>query len=563
MTAEARFPIDGVAHVARADAARYRASGDWAPSAAGESLRESARRYAAKIALVSRDGRLSYREWDEASDRLGAALLGLGLQPGDRVIFQMGTVVETAVALFACFKGGLIPVCTLPQHREIEIGDLSARTEAKAHFVQADFSGFDSVGFAQSMATRQPAMRHIIVARGLAPAGTLGFEALIDAVSLADARRRLAGRAIGPEDILAFQLSGGTTGAPKIIPRFHAEYLGYARNWAKRLRLSDRDVLLWALPLIHNAGQGSMLIPAMLAGATVVLMQRMDTGAFFEWIEAERVTVVISIGPIAAHVLEYGELARHDLQSLRLFMSLSRADALEAHLGVTCMNFFGITEGVLMASEPDAPAAARFGTVGRPAAATDEVRLLEIGGEREMPVGEPGELAIRGPSCTRGYYRVPRHDRPRYTSDGFFRTGDVMKAHPIEGRIYYSFEGRLKDNIDRGGEKFGAEEIENVIARHPSVADVKAVSMPDRVYGEKVCAYLILRPDHPLPTVSELGQFLGKHGLAKFKWPERIEAIDSFPVTQVGKADKAALRAMIAEKIRLEETSRTAARLPR
>jgi non-ribosomal peptide synthetase component E (peptide arylation enzyme) len=116
--------------------------------------------------------------------------------------------------------------------------------------------------------------------------------------------------------------------------------------------------------------------------------------------------------------------------------------------------------------------------------------------------------------------------------------------------VCYAFEGRLKDNIDRGGEKFGAEEIENVIARHPGVADVKVVAMPDRRYGEKVCAYLIMRSGHSLPSVAELGLFLRAHGLAKFKWPERIESIGAFPVTRVGKVDKAALRAIVAEKMR-------------
>jgi non-ribosomal peptide synthetase component E (peptide arylation enzyme) len=550
MPSNARFPIEGVAYVPEAEAQRYQANGDWAALPAGESLRAAARRFPDKPALVSSGSRLSFRDWDEASERLGAALLGLGLEPSDRVLFQMGTIAETAIALYACFKAGLIPVCALPQHREIEIGDLSARSEARAHLVQADFGKFDLVAFAKTMAAGQRAMKHIIVARGEAPEGTLAFGALIARVSLPEARDRLAAVAIDIADVLAFQLSGGTTGAPKIIPRFHGEYVGYASHWARRLGLTERDVLLWALPLIHNAGQGSMLIPAVLAGATVVLMQRMDAKTFFEWIESERVSVAISIGPIAAHVLEYRDLARHDSSSLRLFMSLSRAGSLEAHLGVPCMNFFGITEGVLMASEPDAPSAARLGTVGRPAAASDEVKLLEPGGEREVPFGEPGELVFRGPSTTRGYYRMPEINRSSFTAAGFFRTGDVMRARRLGGRVYYAFEGRLKDNIDRGGEKFGAEEIENVIARHPGVADVKVVAMPDRRYGEKVCAYLIMRSGHSLPSVAELGLFLRAHGLAKFKWPERIESIGAFPVTRVGKVDKAALRAIVAEKMR-------------
>src|SRR5688572_19125369 len=547
-----RIPLDGVSYVNEADASKYTEAGAWLQTTTGAALRRTAHLLPEKRALISTDRQLTFGEWDETSERLGAALLGLGLVPGDRALFQMGTVVETAIALFGCFKAGIIPVCTLPQHREVEIGDLSARTEAKAHFVQADFSRFDLIGFARTIAERQGSMRHVIVARGPAQDGTLTLDGLIDSITSTDARRRLAAIDIGIQDVLTFQLSGGTTGLPKIIPRFHGEYLGQAHAWGSRIRLSEADTALWTLPLIHNAGQVLMLVPTVLFGATLVLMPRMESGVFFDWIERERVSLVTSIGPIASYVLEYEPTARRDLASLRLFMALNQADALEAHLGVTSMNMFGMTEGLLMGSAPDAPAKARFETVGEPASDLDEVRLLEPGSDRPVREGEPGEMAFRGPSMTRGYYRMPDENDRAFTPDGFFRSGDLMRARRYGGRRFYSFEGRLKDNIDRGGEKFGAEEIEHLIARYPGVADAKVVAMPDKVYGEKACAYLIMRPGRRPPDVPSLGEFLKAHGLATFKLPERIEAIEGFPVTGPGKVDKAALRAMIAERIRTE-----------
>lgn len=547
-----RIPLDGVAYVSESDASRYIEAGAWMQTTAGEALRQTARRLPEKRALLSTERQLTFGEWDEASERLGAALLDRGLAAGDRALFQMGTIVETAIALFGCFKAGVIPVCTLPQHREVEIGDLGARAAAKAHFVQADHSRFDLVGFAQAMAARQSGPRHIIVARGAVPNGALGLDALIDSVSITAARERLRSVDIGIQDVLTFQLSGGTTGLPKIIPRFHGEYLGQSHAWGTRIALSERDTALWTLPLIHNAGQVLMLVPTVLFGSSLVLMPRMDAGVFFDWIERERVTIVTSIGPIASYVLDYEPATRRDLTSLRLFMTLNRADALEMHLGVTSMNMFGMTEGLLTGSAPDAPREARFDTVGEPASALDEVRLLEQGSEQQVPEGEPGEMAFRGPSMTRGYYQMRDEDRGLFTSDGFFRSGDVMTAHRIDGRLFYSFEGRLKDNIDRGGEKFGAEEIEHLIARYPGVADAKVVAMPDKVYGEKACAYVIMRPGQPLPGVPELGAFLKTQGLASFKLPERVEGIEAFPVTGPGKVDKAALRAMITDKLRAE-----------
>jgi non-ribosomal peptide synthetase component E (peptide arylation enzyme) len=163
-----------------------------------------------------------------------------------------------------------------------------------------------------------------------------------------------------------------------------------------------------------------------------------------------------------------------------------------------------------------------------------------------------GELCFHGPSSLRGYYNNPEANRRAFTSEGFYRSGDMMTAHLVDGKTCYAFEGRLRDNINRGGEKIGCEEVEAYVSMHPAVADAKLVPMPDAFYGEKACVYLMLRPGRQAPSVKELGAFLVEKGLAKFKCPERIETIDSFPVTRVGKLDKMALRRMIADKLKQE-----------
>src|SRR3990170_25790 len=203
---DVRFPIEGVTYLNPADAARCRAAGAWVESTAGDVLRAMARGVPKKWALVSQERRMSYAEFDAASERLGAALLGLGLVPGDSALFQMGTVIETAIALFGCFKAGVVPVCSLPQYRDIEMGELARRSEAKAWFVQADFSAFDLAGFAVKLAAGFPEMREIIVARGAPVAGTRSFDALLDSQSLEQARATLAGGSIGIEDGLTVPL---------------------------------------------------------------------------------------------------------------------------------------------------------------------------------------------------------------------------------------------------------------------------------------------------------------------------------------------------------------------
>ena len=240
--------------------------------------------------------------------------------------------------------------------------------------------------------------------------------------------------------------------------------------------------------------------------------------------------------------MEYPRIGDHDLSSLRQFFTLSRADALEAHVGIVSGNMFGITEGLLTASAPSDPQEARHRGCGRATSPGDEIRLLKPGSEEEVAFGEVGELAFRGPSTLVGYFADPKANEAAFTSDGFFRTGDLLRAFEVNGVVGYTFEGRIKDNINRGGEKIGAEELENLIAAHPDVLDSRVVAMPDKIYGEKVCAYVVPKPGHAAPSVKSLGEFLLKAGIAKYKLPERIESIAAFPVTRVGKVDKAALR---------------------
>ncbi len=134
-------------------------------------------------------------------------------------------------------------------------------------------------------------------------------------------------------------------------------------------------------------------------------------------------------------------------------------------------------------------------------------------------------------------------------ADGFFRSGDIMRPVVIDGQTAYSFQGRTRDNINRGGEKIACEEVEAFIAAHPDIAEARLIAMPDPMYGEKGCLFVIARPGSPLPDVAALGAFLVERGLAKFKCPERVEPIDEFPVTRVGKLDRAALRNRIRQVV--------------
>jgi non-ribosomal peptide synthetase component E (peptide arylation enzyme) len=551
-----RFPIDGVTYHTAGESEAYRRSGSWIWSTLGEMLREAARERPDVTYIAADDGSLTFSEVDALSESLAASLLEIGLEPSDRAIFQVGTIQEIVVALFGCFKASVIPVCTLPQYREIEIGQLTELSGAKAYFVQGDFSpAFDLAAFARRMMKEHNSLNKLIVVRGQAKAGEYDFAELTRRHSRADACANTRDADPLPGDVALFQLSGGSTGVPKIIPRMHAEYLGSANSWSVRHSLGPDDVSLWALPLIHNAGMLLMLVPSLISRRKLVIQSKFDLDAFLRAIEKHRATYTGSIGPIAPRIVECPNIEAYDLSTVRRLFTIARAEALQQKTGIESHHIYGITEGMLMSTAVGDRAEARFGTLGWPTGIDNEACVLKVGSEQPTAPGEPGELCFRGAHTLRAYFNAPAITAESFTSNGFFRTGDLVRTVRIGDRDHYIFEGRLKDNINRGGEKFGAEEVENIIVRHPSVNDVRVVAMPDPFLGEKACAFIIPKPGQSVPSVAALGKFLQRQGLAKFKLPERVEAIAEFPVTRVGKVDKQALRRMISDTLAREATS--------
>jgi non-ribosomal peptide synthetase component E (peptide arylation enzyme) len=208
---------------------------------------------------------------------------------------------------------------------------------------------------------------------------------------------------------------------------------------------------------------------------------------------------------------------------------------------------FGMAEGLINLTHPDDPLDVIRETQGRPVSPGDEIRVVDDEGN-DVAAGEVGELITRGPYTIRGYYRAEEHNRTAFTADGFYRTGDMVRIHRTGNLVV---EGRKKDMINRGGEKISAEEIENLMLAHEAVKMVAVVAMPDPVMGEKSCAFVIPNPGHSV-TLQQLGDFLVGKQIAKFKLPERLELVQEFPLTSVGKVSKKDLRARIAEILKLE-----------
>ena len=545
------YRIPGVVYQRELALDRYVEAGVLTQETLEAAFRATAARFPRRPALVEDGWSCTYAELDALTDRAGAAFLGLGLRPLDRVVFQAVNSRELVIALFGCLKAGLVPVCTLAAHRRLEIGYIGHHAGAVAHFVQGDDPKFDFPAFAQEIRAEIPSMRHTVILRGPGRPGAPALWDLIDGQEPGAARDLLDTVTIDPFQVAVFQLSGGTTGVPKIIPRFQNEYLFSVRSIIAFHGFDETLVAFTPNPMIHNAPFLCVWGPALFCGGAVAICGSMDPAVLGPFLLAARPDWQLLPASVVLRLKESGWLDRLDTRAMRGFSAGSGAAKLRSLLGdAPAWPLFGMTEGLLCYCNASDPPEARDGTVGRPVSEHDEVKLLELGSEQPVPDGEVGELVVRGPCTIRGYYDAPERNLSAFTSDGFYRSGDLMRARTIEGRRYLVFEGRAKDVIDRGGEKINCEEVERACAAHPAVAAVAVVAMPDPIYGQRACAFIVPAAGMDAPTVRQLGAFLETAGLAKFKWPERVEAMDEFPLTSSGKLSKPRLREIVADRLR-------------
>ena len=554
--ARRRMPLDGYVPVPPEVAERYRREGVWQGRTLGELFDEWVARSPNELALVGTtvDGveeRLTYEDVRRRADNLAAHLQARGIEPGSRVVVQLPNVPGFVTLLFALFKIGALPVLALPLHGEREIEYLIDHAGATAYAFPREFKKTDRVASAKTLRERHPTLEHLLVSGAADEASVVG----LDALERTPASR---GAADGPvaSDVALFLLSGGTTGLPKLIPRTHDDYALNARASAQLCGLSARTVYLTVLPAAHNFPLGCPgILGTLCAGGRVVLCPDVAPDTAFRLIERERVTATALVPALAVRWMESPLLAARDVSSLELLevggqrFQPEHARRVRPALGCTLQQVFGMAEGLLNYTRLDDAEDAIVETQGRPLLSQDEIRIVD---DRDQPVpeGEAGQLLTRGPYTIRGYYRAPEHNARAFTADGFYRTGDVVRWRG--GNLVV--EGRIKDLINRGGEKISAEEVENLMLAHPPVARAAVVAMPDRILGERICAFVVPRTGMSL-ALEDVTAFLLARGLTKFKLPERLEIVPELPVTNVGKVDKNALRERVRRALEIEPPS--------
>jgi len=522
-------------------AEQYQNDGCWLGETFGGLLRQRATTYGERIAIISGDRRISYAELDARVDRLVQGFHDLGIQAHDRVIVQLPNFPVFLEVCFALFRLGALPVFALPLHRKSEITYISEFSEAVAYIIADVDSGFDYRELALQAKANVPTLQHVIVAGDPGP-----FTSLSDLYTEPVSQLQEP----SPSDVAFLQLSGGTTGLPKLIPRTHDDYMYSLRMSAEICLLDENTVYLAVLPIAHNYPLSSPgVLGTLYAGGRVVLARSASPDEVFPLISNEQVTITAVVPPIALIWLDAAVSRCPDLSSLQVLqvggakLSAEVARRVRSTLGCTLQQVFGMAEGLVNYTRLDDPEDIIVNTQGRPMSPYDEIRIVDDE-DNDVELGVVGHLLTRGPYTIRGYYKAEEHNAKSFTTDGFYRTGDLAS---LNSSGYLVVEGRDKDQINRGGDKVAAEELENHILAHPGVHDVAVVAMPDEFLGERTCAFII--PHESSLTFAEVRVFLRERGLASYKIPDRVEFIDTFPKTKVGKVSKKTLRELIIQKL--------------
>ena len=522
-------------------AARYRAKGYWQGETFGQLLDRLECSFGPRVAVVDREQRWSYAELARRARVAARGFRDLGLAPGDRVLVQVPNRAEFLAVVFGLFYAGLVPVYALPAHRETEVLHLARKSQARAYVCADRHEGFD----------------YLPLARQLRAEGVEAIVVIGDAAEFTPLETEGAGLAApAPRDpgaVAFLQISGGSTGLPKLIPRTHDDYIYSFRASAEICGLGPDSVYMVALPAAHNFPMSSPgFFGALIVGARVVMAPNPAPETCFALIAAEGVTHVGLVPPLALMWMQAAPRSRHDISSLQVlnvggakFMPEAAARVRGA-LGCTLQQVFGMAEGLVNYTRLDDPEETIIATQGRPISADDEILILDDEGQ-PVPEGTPGNLHVRGPYTIRTYHEEPSANARSFTADGFYRTGDVVRRLPGG---YLEVRGRATDHINRAGEKISAEEVEDHLLAHPGVFDAAVVSMPDRFLGERSCAFVVLTD--PALSVRELKAFVRARGIAEFKVPDQIVFVPEFATTAVGKISRKALRAALKEKF-LEE----------
>jgi fatty-acyl-CoA synthase len=481
-----------------------------------------------KVAVVDGNRRKTYRELDGMATRLAMNLSRMDFRKGDRVALYMKNSLELVIAFYGLQKLGVIVTWVNASYRRSEAEFILKNSESRAVFVFREWEGHDYLASILEMKGVLPELSDIVVVGSGEGQGVHSFGDLIEGTSPEDfspCKMNIV------QDLSMLIYTSGTTGKPKGAMISHTQVVNAGWQYSLGIQAGEEDVFIGFLPMTHSYGCGAILIQPFLLLASVVLMDKFETGRAFQLIEKEKIT--LQLGAPAHYILElnHPDRRRYDLSSLRAGLIAGQIapegliKRVEQEMGVYITSFWGASEvgpGLGIMNPYPSPLEIREKYVGRPIGGT-RVRVVDPESREELPEGEIGELTLSGWHVMKGYWKNPEETEKQIV-DGWLFMGDLVSR---EKGGYLKIYGRTKDLINRGGFKIYPQEVECLILEHPKVDQVCVVATPNPVLGESICACVVPATDESF-TLNELRDFL-KGRLAPHKLPDEMCVFDDFP----------------------------------
>lgn len=531
-----------------AHAARYAQLGYWSAAAVPDTLGAAAREHPAKTALIDRNCAVTYAELDRIVRRLAAGLYASGVRRGDVVALQLPNWKEFVYVQQAVARLGATYLPLIPQLRAREMEFILRESIAVAAVVPADYRGFDHAAMLDSLRPRLPALRDIYVVGGPALSGNIALDEF-----LVHAWEREAGAAVEeivvwPNEVRALFFTSGTEANPKGVLHSYNTLAYPFRIHARDFGLASGDALFVCSPVGHATGCVFGVEFGLFIGAKIVLKDTWSPREAMELIARERCTQMWGATTFFSDLVDAVEHFPVDLSCLRLLCSggapipRELVRQVRERIGGQLVAAYGSTEGMnVTINRLDDPAEKVAGSDGRFNPGVDYKLVDDT--RRTQPAGSAGEIAYRGPNVCLGYLD-PQQTARSFDAEGYFYSGDLGV---VDKDGYLRVVGRKKEIIIRGGENISPAEIEDILYRHPKISAVAVFGLPDERLGESACAAVIPRPGEIL-TLEEVTQFLQTQGVAKFKFPQRLEIVSEFPRTPTGKLRRNALRDDLLER---------------
>lgn len=522
----------------------------------GDLLDRAAAMQPDKEAVVDDIARLTYGEIREKVDRLAAGMMALGINPLDRVMIQLPNWHEFVFAYFACQKIGAVTVLLIDRYRQFEINHLVELSGAVAWIVPVKYKKTDYQPIINDVLQKHPGIKNVITVRGeINKPGFSNIEALIAENPITSpVKEAIKARNPHPMQVAHMGPTGGTTGSPKIVPRIHNSLACGVEHCSMSWDQHTEDINLIAGPIGHDLSFTKGFLGSIITMGKIIFLDKTDNESICAIIEREKITAIIWVPTLAQRMLQYNELDRFNLSSLKKMHSAGGASHPEMvrevmeKLQMKFYNGYGGTEGMTCITRSVDDYDTICCTVGRPTFPHDIYKVVDPMG-KEMPPGEPGELVIKGPCVFSGYYNNPEENTRNFDRDGFFRTGDIAR---ISEKGYITLTGRLKEMINRAGESISATVIERLIQKHPDVAVVAVIPMPDPLMGERACAYVQPVEGKKL-AFEDIIRFLKEQKASVLELPERIEFVTEMPLTKADKLNKKQLVDDIRKKLAVEQ----------